>query len=86
MSDLETRISLLWKAYVFKDKAHLASFQNHAMDLTLSDVVDIYLLDLREKGVTAVRPSDPFKDTTWRKCLDEAYPQPFSESAAGDYN
>jgi hypothetical protein len=69
----QLRISLLWKAYVFADEVHLASFQKQDMDLRLDQIVDIYLDDLKKRGATVDRPTDPFTDPVWQKVLDETY-------------
>lgn len=76
----ELRISILWKAFVFKDEAHLASFEDHAMDLDLPKVVDIYLDDLDRRGVRAKRPADPLEDPDWREVLQATYAPPFDGS------
>lgn len=73
----ELRISILWKAFVFKDQAHLASFESHAMDLDAEQVVDIYLADLERRGVRARRPADLFEDADWRTVLQTTYIPPF---------
>lgn len=73
LSPSELRISLLWKAYVFKDEEHLASFEDHGLDLDLDQVVDIYLTDLRAKGAAVRRPADPLSDPDWRRQLQAVY-------------
>jgi hypothetical protein len=80
----QVRISLLWKAYVFRDARHLASFEDRSMDLTADQVVEIYLADLAGRGVRAPRPADPFGDRDWRRLLESTYPQPLSPHAADD--
>lgn len=85
LRDEQVRISLLWKAFVFKDDVHLASFEDRSMDLTIERVVDIYVADLAGKGVHMSPPRDLLADADWRRCLELNYPQPFSESMAGDY-
>jgi hypothetical protein len=69
----EVRISLLWKAYVFKDEEHLASFEDRDFDLELDQVIDIYLADLRARGVALGRPAAPLSDPAWRQRLQEIY-------------
>jgi hypothetical protein len=68
------RISLLWKARVFTDEAHRASFRRLELDLGVERVVDLYLDDLAARGVRAPRPEDPFTDANWQALLGEAYP------------
>lgn len=73
----EIRLSLVWKAYVFKDAAHLASFEDKAYDLDLDTVVDIYAEDLEKRGIDAPRPRDPLADPEWRKLIERVYRTPF---------
>jgi hypothetical protein len=80
----QVRISLLWKAYVFRDERHLASFQDASMNLTLSQVVEIYLADLAKLGVHAIHPADPINDPDWKQTLERTYPQPLSPHAGDD--
>ena len=69
----EVRLSLVWKGYVFRDEAHLASFENRAYDLDLDQVVDVFQADLAARGVAARRPVDPLKDDEWRQLLERIY-------------
>ena len=71
------RISLLWKAYVFADASHLHSFKIGGMDLTLDQVVEIFVEDLRRRNVPVKQPYDPFDDPEWRELLQTTYPSPF---------
>jgi hypothetical protein len=71
------RVSLLWKAYVFSNEEHRASFRNKAYDLDLDQVTDIFLDDLERRAVSADRPTDPLGDPNWRALLEEAYKSPF---------
>jgi len=80
----QIRISLLWKAHVFRDERHLASFEDKAMDLTLDQVVETYLADLATRGVAASRPADPLGDEEWKRVLEATYPQPLSPLAADE--
>lgn len=73
----EIRISLLWKALVFRDAAHLASFEDKRFDLDLQQVTDIFLADLAARGLRVRRPGDPANDPTWRALLEETYRIPF---------
>jgi hypothetical protein len=79
LSPSQVRISLLWKAYVFLNEEHLASFENREMNLTLDQVVDIYLQDLANKGVSVQRPADAFQDADWRKILERNYRAAFGQ-------
>lgn len=59
----EMRISLLWKAYVFKDEAHLSSFEDSSYDLDLGQVVEIFCDDLVKRGLLVHQPADPLGDS-----------------------
>jgi hypothetical protein len=72
----QMRISILWKAEVFRDEAHLASFDDPAMDLDVDRVVEMFLKDLAERGTRADRPADPLTDETWQKLLQDTYRSP----------
>ena len=72
----EVRISFVWKGYVFKDEAHLASFEDSSYDLDLDQVVDIFSEDLATRGCPSRRPADPFTDAEWRKVLEDSYLPP----------
>lgn len=80
----QVRISLLWKARVFRDEHHLASFEDRAMDLSIGQVVEVYLDDLAARGLKLSAPTDPFNDVTFRKTLEATYPQPLSPRAADE--
>ncbi|MDG2004851.1 MAG: hypothetical protein P8J20_16125 [Novosphingobium sp.] len=82
LSGEQVRISLLWKAHVFRDDRHLASFEDRAMDLSLDQVVEIYCEDLAARGVVVSRPAGPLDDEKWKATLETTYPQPLSPNAA----
>ena len=85
LASTQLRISLLWKAYVFLNEEHLASFENPAMDLTPGTVVDIYEQDLASRGVAVRRPADPLHDAAWRRVLEDNYRPAFGQQAARQY-
>ena len=67
------RISILWKAHIFTDEAHLASFEDERFNLSVDQVTGIYLADLHARAVDAVRPEDPLSDDSWRELLQATY-------------
>jgi hypothetical protein len=77
------RVSLLWKARVFRDEEHRKSFEDSDLDLTPDLISDVFLQDLREKGIAADEPSDPL-DPAWQQFLARSYPPPFT-AATADY-
>src|SRR4029079_494746 len=46
----ELRFSVSWKAYCFADDGEQAEWRHHVADLTLDDVVDRLVADLRDRG------------------------------------
>jgi hypothetical protein len=72
----QIRISILWKAHVFTDEAHLASFEDERLNLTLDAIVDGYDADLRARGIKVAVPSDPLADDQWRELLQRVYAPP----------
>ena len=76
----QIRISILWKADIFRDEDHLASFDDPSLDLDIGQVVEIYLEDLDARGIRAERPANPLADPAWRRLLEETYPPPFAVS------
>jgi hypothetical protein len=73
----DVRISIVWKGYVFKDEAHLASFEDSAYDLDLDLVVEIFRDNLAARGLPSHRPTDPMTDKGWQALVQEAYVSPF---------
>lgn len=77
----QIRISLLWKAHVFTDEAHLASFEDERLNLTLDHVVDLYCAELAARGANAATPSDPLGDDGWRELLQREFAPPIQHLA-----
>jgi hypothetical protein len=76
----EVRISIVWKGYVFKDEAHLASFEDRDYDLSLDQVVQIFREDFASRGLPSHCPLEPLADLEWRALLEGTYVSPFSGS------
>jgi hypothetical protein len=70
----KVRVSLLWKAMVFEDDRDAAAFDEHRDDLTVEQVVAVFLRDLRVRGIAVEEPSDPFLDPAWQRVLLASYP------------
>jgi hypothetical protein len=79
----ELRMSLLWKARVFRDEAHLASFEDSALDLTPETIAEVFLEDLAARDIAVKQPSDPLA-ADWQDFLAQTYPPPFTPKTA-DY-
>ena len=78
----QVRISFVWKAYVFRDEAHLHSFEDRACDLDLDTVTGMLCDDLAERGLPSRRPADPLNDPQWRELLLGTYTAPFAPPTA----
>jgi hypothetical protein len=74
--DHRIRISILWKAYCFKDEAEAEAFSDPAESLTPSQIVDIFCKDLRDSGVVFTEPHDLKDDVTWRELIIKHYNSP----------
>lgn len=77
----EVRISLLWRARVFRDEAHRDSFEDSAWDLTPERIAEVFVADLAQRGERFEEPSDPL-DEAWQEFLAEAYPPQFTPATA----
>lgn len=72
----EVRISLLWKARIFFDDEHAASFEDPRFDLALDTVLDLFAEDFARRGIECHRPEDPLNDLAWREVVERTYPRP----------
>jgi hypothetical protein len=69
----EMRISLLWRAYTFRDPKEAAIFDDQENDLTLGHVVNIFQQDLAARGLRTPDPTDPSTDDDWIRELRQVY-------------
>lgn len=79
-ADRDVRVSISWKAEVFRDGEAARVREQHRDDLTLDQVVAVLSEDLAARGIE-VAPvsnpaSDPTRDEGFIRALDEAYPLP----------
>ena len=72
----EVRLSLLWKAYAFRDAAEARAFDAGEDLLTPDRVTAMFLDDLRARGEAAAAPEDPFTDPAWKATLERVYAAP----------
>jgi len=79
----EVRLSLLWRARVFRDEEHKASFEDKAYDLTPERIAEVFVDDLAKRGQHFREPSNPL-DPEWVAFLAQAYPPKFTPATA-DY-
>ncbi len=69
----DIRLSVSWKAQVFRDEDEVRLVEEHADDLSLDQAVEALLADLAERGRTVERPADPLRDTAFMTAVGEAY-------------
>ena len=65
----EVRFSVLWKAEVRND-------ESRHDNLTLDRTMEIFIADLRNRGIDFELPSDPLADTRWILLLQRIYTPP----------
>ncbi len=70
----ELRISVSWKAYVYRDAAQERAHRTGGADaLTLDAVLERFAADLAERGIDLARPSDPLHEESFVELLSRAY-------------
>lgn len=73
-AESEIRLSILWKAYAFKDETAAAVFDAHTDDLTPEIIVEVFSADLKARGVAFELPARPLEDRGFRDLLLATYP------------
>lgn len=79
------RISISWKARVFRDERALRRYRDHTDDLTIGEVFERFYADLERRGVAFERSADPVADPALVEVLAATYvraPSVFEERAA----
>jgi hypothetical protein len=71
----ELRISVSWKAYVYRDRDQRRRHESGTERLDLDTVVDRLLDDLAARGTPIARPDDPHRDEPWIELLTRTYVQ-----------
>jgi hypothetical protein len=69
----ELRVSVSWKAQVFRDAKEARCFDEHEDDLDLETVVATLREDLEARGLPTPAPTDPLREPAWIEQLSEAY-------------
>jgi len=69
----ETRFLVHWGAEVYRDYAELKKVMDHNDDLSHDKVFEIFVKDLRERGVPFEMPSDPLHDRDFVRVLSATY-------------
>ena len=67
------RISVSWKAYVYRDAEQRRRHQEGAGALDLDEVVDRFGSDLRARGIAFTPPAEPLHDEAFVALLTRAY-------------
>lgn len=71
--DAEVRVTVSWKGEVYADEADRARVEDHTDDLSLDQVVDTLVADLRARGVEVAVPDDPHHDEDWITTVSATY-------------
>jgi hypothetical protein len=66
------RISLSWKAFVFRDETAMRSYDEHTDDLTLDDVLERFASDFADRGEAFEHP-ESLQDPAFVEQLAAAY-------------
>ena len=64
----DLRLSISWKAWCYADETEARINDDHSDDLTLDQILDTLVDDLRQRGTIAARPDD---DALAHAILDE---------------
>lgn len=72
----KVRLSVLWKAYCFRDEAEAQAYDDHSRDLTPDTIIDIFCGDLAARGIKATRPVDFWSDADWKETITAVYGPP----------
>jgi len=70
----ELRISVSWKAIVFRDRDDERRYDAHTDDIDSGEVFRRFRADFEERGVEYAWPDDPLSDVGFVRALNEAYP------------
>ena len=69
----EMRISLLWRSIAFESKVDERRYDEHLDDLDAETLVDVFVGDLRDRGVRCARPMNYLTDPEWVEMLNATY-------------
>ncbi len=71
--DQDMRMLFHYTALVFDDLADVKRYLDHTDDLTLDKVFDIFMADLKARGIRFTEPSDPMNDNEFIALLTDTY-------------
>jgi hypothetical protein len=69
----QVRVSLSWKALVFRDRDEARAFDEHTDDLTVTAALDRLAADLAARGVDLPASTDPLHDPAFVAAASRAY-------------
>ena len=69
----EVRFLVHWGAEVFMDRDELRVTLDHSDDISTGQAIDIFISDLRRRGVPFALPTDPLADTVFIELLTNTY-------------
>lgn len=69
----EMRFLVHWSAQVYADFDDLKTFMEHRDDLSHDQVFDMFIADLRARGLTFEVPTDPLRDKAFIRLLTGVY-------------
>lgn len=71
--DADVRITVSWKAEVFRDEEEQRIVDEHLDDLTLDQVTGTFADDLARRSIPATIPDEPLDDAAWVRALASTY-------------
>jgi hypothetical protein len=74
----DIRISISWKAEVFRDAEEARVFDEHLDDLTFDQVVGIWRAECDGRGIALPEVADPLHDRAFEAAIAQAYAGPLS--------
>jgi len=69
----EFRFLVHWGGIVYKDYAELKVSKDHSDDLSQQQVIDIFMADLKQRGMAFAEPADPLTDKAFINRLTTVY-------------
>jgi hypothetical protein len=83
----EMRFLVHWGAEIYEDLEEMKKVMDHTDDLTIERIVDMFIRDMRERGIQCSEPGDPLHDQAFIAQLTSVYdvgtPRIYPEEAPG---
>ena len=73
LPDEEIRFLVHWGAEIYNDLDEMKKVMDHTDDLSIQQIVDILIEDLRARGIDIEEPSDPLHDQAFIGTLIATY-------------